>query len=147
MSPLLGLGTDICYIPRIYRLLASRHGPRFVARILIPAEHQEPRPRALLQCILQPGMRLYDDRPPPLVRPVPRPGPAVTEGAEDETGTRDPALWEAAVFLAGRYVFSFFSSLSLSFIHSLLGSGGRGIWASPPGGHICMHAPGKFLSP
>lgn len=74
----LGLGNDICHIPRIYKILTSARGPRFVERILTDRERQGPRPARILQC--------------------------VSGGLPPVKATRDPAFWKAAEFVAGRCV-------------------------------------------
>lgn len=84
----LGLGNDICHIPRIYRILTSCHAQRFIARVLTAEERSEPRPRALLQCIPPRSSSRVDQSDAPWAT-----------GASDN---RIPNVWNAAVFMAGR---------------------------------------------
>ncbi|KAK7956126.1 holo-acyl-carrier-protein synthase [Apiospora aurea] len=86
--PILGLGNDICHIPRIYRILTSCHAHRFIARVLTAEERSEPRPQALLRCIgSRPSRSDQSDAP-------------WATGASDN---RIPNVWKAAVFMAGRF--------------------------------------------
>ncbi|KAK8052055.1 hypothetical protein PG993_003440 [Apiospora rasikravindrae] len=86
---ILGLGNDICHIPRIYRILTSCHAQRFIARVLTAEERSEPRPQALLRCI--------SSRP---SSGVDQPDAPWATGASDN---RIPNVWKAAVFMAGRF--------------------------------------------
>ena len=47
----LSLGTDICHISRIHKILESSRGARFVQRILNDEERRHPK----IQCILNNG--------------------------------------------------------------------------------------------
>ncbi|KAK6853306.1 hypothetical protein PG990_009585 [Apiospora arundinis] len=85
----LGLGNDICHIPRIYRILTSCHAQRFIARVLTAEERSEPRPRALLQCIPS--------------RPSSRGDQSDAPWATGASDNRTPNVWKAAVFMAGRF--------------------------------------------
>ncbi|KAK6827955.1 hypothetical protein PG987_011296 [Apiospora arundinis] len=85
----LGLGNDICHIPRIYRILTSCHAQRFIARVLTAEERSEPRPRALLQCIPS--------------RPSSRADQSDAPWATGASDNRTPNVWKAAVFMAGRF--------------------------------------------
>ncbi|KAH8681318.1 hypothetical protein BX600DRAFT_446258 [Xylariales sp. PMI_506] len=83
--PSLGLGNDICHVPRIYSILTSQRGHRFVARILTARELQVPRAKRILNCLAQ-GAE---------AEPVKRSGAAAER--------KDPNFWKAAEFIAGRF--------------------------------------------
>ncbi|KAL7893605.1 hypothetical protein HDV63DRAFT_386422 [Trichoderma sp. SZMC 28014] len=94
----LNIGTDICQISRIYGILKSPRGLRFVNRILSPEEQANKDPR----------LRCLQDRP--IVKPFqtdePCPfemnkggGPSISE----EMARQDPDVWTAAAFVAGRF--------------------------------------------
>ncbi|PTB70908.1 hypothetical protein BBK36DRAFT_1175950 [Trichoderma citrinoviride] len=95
----LNIGTDICRISRIYAILRSSRGPRFVDRIFSPEEQARKDER--LQCL--------DHRPPlgnafgdeeALGR---QSGMKKNLGSSEEIARRDPERWAAASFVAGRF--------------------------------------------
>ncbi|KAK8080629.1 hypothetical protein PG997_008447 [Apiospora hydei] len=86
---ILGLGNDVCHIPRIYRILTSCHAQRFITRVLTAEERSEPRPQALLRCIGPRPSSRFDQSDAPWAT-----------GASDN---RIPNVWKAAVFMAGRF--------------------------------------------
>lgn len=100
----LNLGTDICNVNRIRRILESSRGVRFVQRILNDDERGHPK----IQCILNNG-------PPQSVRQSAKsPGPtiehhtnvAAAHGKNPSPSKPTPNLDEmqlAATFMAGRY--------------------------------------------
>lgn len=89
----LRIGTDICQISRIHRILSGAQGPRFVRRVLTEEERAWP-----------PGR---DDHPLSIILSGAAPG-----DAREREGGRKPALpteaerqsqlWKAATFMAGR---------------------------------------------
>jgi phosphopantetheinyl transferase (holo-ACP synthase) len=90
----LGLGNDICHMHRIYKILSTDKGTRFVKRILTPGECLQPRTQRIMQTVyrfseemLKRDNGLHSDQP------LPKPQP------------RDLDMIRAAVFLAGRWVF------------------------------------------
>ncbi|KAK2072441.1 hypothetical protein P8C59_006797 [Phyllachora maydis] len=86
------MGTDICRIPRIYTMLGGPRGGRFIRRILADEELVQPR-RCIAAILLRDGGHRRGGR-----RPAsPAPAPA------QQRDRRDPELWTAAVFLAGRF--------------------------------------------
>lgn len=91
----LNVGTDICQISRVYRILKTSRATRFVNRIL--ANEERPRFGALASTL-------------PL---MPKPESLRARGDDDGGGhhhhhhhealsARDPEGWKAAAFLAGR---------------------------------------------
>lgn len=92
----LNIGTDICQISRIYGILKSPRGMRFVNRILSPEEQAKKDPR----------LRCLEDRP--IVNPFQNDEPYPFEknkgGASisEEMARQDPDVWTAAAFVAGR---------------------------------------------
>ncbi len=103
----LKIGTDICQISRVYNILQSKSGARFVRRILAPEEQARPRwiepvawilgPEDARQAVAgeQRDQRLAVDG---LARCRAQSGPV--PDAQD----RDPRIWKAAEFMAGRCV-------------------------------------------
>src|SRR5262245_10554405 len=85
----LAIGTDICQISRIYRILAGPRGPRFVSRVLSVEEQAVPVGRSTLLGLLKARSSLRRTAHDAPVR-------AADAG--------DPALLKAATFMAGRYV-------------------------------------------
>lgn len=93
----LGLGHDICHIPRIYKILISKRGSRFIERVLTKQERQKPRPQLILKCVLARDMKdtnLNVNQSASIARQVATDTDAVAE--------RDPAFWKAAEYMAGR---------------------------------------------
>lgn len=92
----LNVGTDICRISRVFRILAGRHASRFASRILTPEE-----------IAAAPIARLPPTLPTTLVA-----GYGLREGVVDFSTLKktDPDLWTRATFLAGRCVFPLFLS-------------------------------------
>jgi holo-[acyl-carrier protein] synthase len=92
----LNIGTDICQISRIYGILKSPRGMRFVNRILSPEEQARKDPR----------LRCLEDSP--INKPFQNDklnsfeknngGTLISE----EIARRDPDIWTAAAFVAGR---------------------------------------------
>ncbi|KAI2611974.1 4'-phosphopantetheinyl transferase superfamily [Hypoxylon sp. NC1633] len=74
----IGIGTDICKISRIYKVLNSPSCTRFLRRILTPQERKWPKPTKLVQYLAT--------RPPP---------------APDDP--QDPNIAQAAEYVAGRF--------------------------------------------
>lgn len=120
----LRVGTDVCQVSRVYRILTSggpprRRGARFVERLLAPRERESARLRAEVAWLLSsssssPGREGQGQG-----------RLAAIPGQEKETeqgqgvvmvagGRRDARVWKAAEFLAGRYVFSSLPCLYLS---------------------------------
>lgn len=94
----LNVGTDICQISRIYGILKSPRALRFVNRILSPEEqaNRDPRLRCLQdRSIVKP---LRTDGLYPLKENRGGRGSLVSE----EMARRDPDVWTAAAFVAGR---------------------------------------------
>jgi holo-[acyl-carrier protein] synthase len=88
----LNIGTDICQISRVYRILASPRATRFVNRILAPEElaHHDARLQVLTRA--------------PSARSHGKTSDAVPEKDTHESlAARDPELWKCAAFMAGRY--------------------------------------------
>lgn len=83
----LNIGTDICQISRIYGILNSPRAARFVDRILSPEEQSwnESRLRSVKSFSHKPDSA--NDSP---------------LSKKDGIYHRDPALWKAAAFIAGR---------------------------------------------
>ncbi|KAI1079538.1 hypothetical protein F5B20DRAFT_167914 [Whalleya microplaca] len=78
----IGIGTDICAIPRIYKTLTSNVGPKFVQRILTKEELQLPKVVKLLACVSSSDHR---------------------NAIQHSTTARDGDFWRAATFIAGRF--------------------------------------------
>lgn len=100
----LNLGTDICNVTRIRRILESTRGARFVQRILNDEERGHPK----IRCILNNGAPLD------MSQSLSSPGPTVkhhtggVEAHEKTLSSSKPApnldeLQLAATFMAGRY--------------------------------------------
>lgn len=100
----LNLGTDICHVSRIRKILESSKGARFVQRILNDEERRHPK----IQCILK------NDHSPSMVQPAKSPVPmvkhhtgiAAADGKDHSPSTATTSLQElriAATFMAGRY--------------------------------------------
>ncbi|KAH0532206.1 hypothetical protein TsFJ059_000929 [Trichoderma semiorbis] len=93
----LNIGTDICRISRIYGILRSPRGMRFVNRVFSPEEQARKDPR----------LRCLENRP--LDKPFLSEGgthfqPSVgTAPSSEEIAHRDPERWAAATFVAGRF--------------------------------------------
>ncbi|EHK20401.1 uncharacterized protein TRIVIDRAFT_203026 [Trichoderma virens Gv29-8] len=93
----LNIGTDICRISRIYGILRSPRGMRFVNRIFSPEEQARKDPR--LRCLenrpldntfLHEGSKPFEMN-------------AGTASSSEEIARRDPERWAAATFVAGRF--------------------------------------------
>lgn len=85
----LNVGTDICRISRIYGILKGPRGMRFVNRIFSPEEQARKDPR--LRCLA--------------VRTLEKPFQDEREAGSligEEIARRDPDVWTAATFVAGR---------------------------------------------
>ncbi|KAL6836718.1 hypothetical protein J3E69DRAFT_35644 [Trichoderma sp. SZMC 28015] len=93
----LNIGTDICRISRIYGILRSPRGMRFVNRIFSPEEQARKDPR----------LRCLENRP--LDKPLLSEGSTHfqssvgTTPSSEELADRDPERWAAATFVAGRF--------------------------------------------
>ncbi|KAL6795559.1 hypothetical protein J3E68DRAFT_404628 [Trichoderma sp. SZMC 28012] len=93
----LNIGTDICRISRIYGILRSPRGMRFVNRIFSPEEQARKDPR----------LRCLENRP--LVKPFLSEGSTLfqssieTTPSSEEIAHQDPERWAAATFVAGRF--------------------------------------------
>ncbi|KAF3024232.1 hypothetical protein E8E14_011548 [Neopestalotiopsis sp. 37M] len=86
----IGLGHDICQIRRIYRILASKTGPRFINRVLTPQERETPKAKAALRCVLDNNL----------------PAPNSDSANDADLPKRDDQkkdLLKAAQYLAGRF--------------------------------------------
>ncbi|WAO85532.1 ACPS domain-containing protein [Fusarium falciforme] len=94
----LNIGTDICQISRIYRILSGPRASRFVSRILSPEE------------LAKKDARLD------ILKRVPTKSGALEVGQRSENkslvgddqshesiAARDPELWKCAAFVAGRF--------------------------------------------
>lgn len=91
----LNVGTDICQISRIYHILRSPRGTRFVQRVLAP-EEQGAR-RVDLGPAHGDGQRTDEAI---LSRAAASRKP--WEGIHEELARRDPVVWKSAAFVAGR---------------------------------------------
>lgn len=94
MTPPIGLGHDICHIPRIYKILISERGPRFIKRVLTPRERHQPRTVSALHGAFA-QYKLFkkftsDSNDPTHVSP------------NADVTRRDPTFWKAAQYVAGR---------------------------------------------
>ncbi|KAF4449486.1 hypothetical protein F53441_7256 [Fusarium austroafricanum] len=90
----LNIGTDICQISRIYRILFSPRATRFVNRVLTPEELAKKDARLNIldsvraqQCKLQ--LNLHGGRK--------------TLQTHDQLASNDPEMWKCAAFIAGRF--------------------------------------------
>ncbi|KAH7145853.1 hypothetical protein B0J13DRAFT_329482 [Dactylonectria estremocensis] len=94
----LNIGTDICQISRIYRVLSSPRGTRFVKRILAPEEHavEDVRLNVLTRT---PGL---SDNSRPLEATI---ATAMRQGqqAHEALAALDHEMWKCAAFVAGRF--------------------------------------------
>ncbi|ORY65036.1 uncharacterized protein BCR38DRAFT_431693 [Pseudomassariella vexata] len=89
----LGIGTDICKISRIYNILASKQGPKFVNKLLTEQERQQPRSQQILNdafSVMHDQMKSLDQ-------------PFVFRFTRSEQERFIPALQKAAEFIAGRF--------------------------------------------
>lgn len=84
----LNIGTDICHIARIYDILQKPGGGGLVRRILTEGERQRASAR------LAPLSR---------VTPTSTTTPRLGHVTRRQQQGRDPALWETAAFVAGRF--------------------------------------------
>ena len=95
----LNIGTDICRISRIYAILRSSRGPRFVDRIFSPEE--QARKDGRLQCLdRRPLDNAFGDE-----EALGRLSGMKNLGSQlssEEIARRDPERWAAASFVAGR---------------------------------------------
>ncbi|KAI5865096.1 hypothetical protein GGS23DRAFT_594650 [Durotheca rogersii] len=82
----IGIGTDICHIPRMYKNLVADTALRFVNRILSPEELKDPVASRVLNCVFTP----YES-----LQKLPSPNTNIRH--------RDPTFWKAAEFIAGRF--------------------------------------------
>lgn len=92
----LNVGTDICQISRIYRILRSPRGTRFVQRVLAPEEQGARR----VDLGPGPGDGQRADEATLLRAAAVRKKP--WEGIHEELARRDPVVWKSATFVAGR---------------------------------------------
>ncbi|KAH6659637.1 hypothetical protein BKA67DRAFT_21451 [Truncatella angustata] len=83
----MGLGHDICHIPRIYRILTSKRGPRFIERVLTETERRKPRPTSIFEVVFAHQGKIASQ----------------SEGTTSSATSRDPRFWKAAEYLAGRF--------------------------------------------
>lgn len=79
------VGTDICQISRIFRVLASARGPRFVDRILTPGERA-------MSAVMRKGE----------VRAASLSEDSIRGAAWEALKRTEPELWKKAQFMAGR---------------------------------------------
>jgi holo-[acyl-carrier protein] synthase len=79
------VGTDICQISRIFRVLASARGSRFVDRILTPSERAAS--AVLRDGKLKPALLQAGD---------------LDGGSWADLKRAEPQLWKKAQFMAGR---------------------------------------------
>lgn len=70
----LGVGTDICHIPRIYKILSGPESARFIKKVMTDDERKDP----WLLWVFRPREKTSGD-------------------------LHDTLLWKAAAFLAGRF--------------------------------------------
>ncbi|KAI1401554.1 hypothetical protein F4819DRAFT_324358 [Hypoxylon fuscum] len=89
----IGIGTDICRVSRIYKNLTSPMATKFVQRILTPEELDTPGVSRILKKVFTPEG--FMPRSPDLL--------SNTENAARNPKQRDPRLWKAAEFMAGRF--------------------------------------------
>jgi holo-[acyl-carrier protein] synthase len=100
----LQIGTDLCQISRIHRILCGNYGPRFARRILSQQELSALRtpqsPKAHLAWLVSrsggaPGTDRWRER---------QHGPLASSPGQDPrvAPNQDPISWKAAEFLAGR---------------------------------------------
>ncbi|CAG9998012.1 unnamed protein product [Clonostachys byssicola] len=83
----INVGTDICQISRIYRILKGPRAARFVDRILGPHERAAAASRLL-----------------PLRTEGNHNSPSLSSGSVARSGgSRDDELWKTAAFIAGRF--------------------------------------------
>lgn len=123
----LRVGTDVCQVSRVYRILTSggparRRGARFVERLLAPREREPARLRAEVAWLLSPSSSSSPGREGQR-RLAAIPGQEKEKGQGQGVvmvagGRRDARVWKAAEFLAGRYVFS--SVLPYLYLSSVL---------------------------
>ncbi|KAH6895339.1 hypothetical protein B0T10DRAFT_213302 [Thelonectria olida] len=88
----LNIGTDICQISRVYRILAGPRASRFVTRILAPEElaRHDARLQVLTRATGEQSHGKTSD--------------AVSErGGHESLAARNPELWKCAAFMAGRF--------------------------------------------
>lgn len=95
----LNVGTDICQISRIYRILSSTRARRFVNRILAPEELACNDTR--LHVLNRTSKVLRDGKPAGASSIV----ATLKEGQQlhEELAARDPDLWKCSAFIAGRF--------------------------------------------
>ncbi|KAM0426142.1 hypothetical protein ACHAPT_008485 [Fusarium lateritium] len=94
----LNIGTDICQISRIYRILSGPRASRFVSRILSPEElaKKDARLNILRRMPLNNGELAADQQ-------------SGTKGSggdnqpHEEIAVGNPELWKCAAFVAGRF--------------------------------------------
>jgi holo-[acyl-carrier protein] synthase len=84
----LNIGIDICQISRIYRILCSPQGTRFVKRILSSEE------------LARKDARLN------ILDKVQRPDGAGTPQSHEQLAAKHPDIWSCAAFVAGRCAIS-----------------------------------------
>jgi holo-[acyl-carrier protein] synthase len=89
----LRVGTDICQISRIYRLLAGPRGPRFIRRVLTVDELEQKTPSEVLQLVSQ----LQDNK-----HISSNDGQAIRNLTASLCSKNDSPLLKAASFMAGR---------------------------------------------
>ncbi|RFU77941.1 holo-acyl-carrier- synthase [Trichoderma arundinaceum] len=93
----LNIGTDICQISRIYRILRSPRGTRFVNRIFSPEEQARKDPR--LRCLEErPLNKVFENDE---FKPFETKNESIL--VTEEIARRDPERWAAAAFVAGRF--------------------------------------------
>ncbi|KAI0132197.1 hypothetical protein BJ170DRAFT_235020 [Xylariales sp. AK1849] len=91
----IGLGNDICHIPRIYKILTSKRGPRFIERVLTDLERKQQRPSTILRCVVSNATTN--------VGGTCEVHEHVRHHVQSDGTTRDPIFWKAAEFMAGRF--------------------------------------------
>ncbi|KAH7165602.1 hypothetical protein EDB81DRAFT_259082 [Dactylonectria macrodidyma] len=94
----LNIGTDICQISRIYRILSSSRGKRFVNRILAPEEI------ALKDVRL--NVLTHTSRLSGYSRPLEATiatGMRQGQQTHEALAALDPEMWKCAAFIAGRF--------------------------------------------
>ncbi|KAL7789556.1 hypothetical protein V8C37DRAFT_386294 [Trichoderma ceciliae] len=93
----LNIGTDVCQISRIYGILRSPRGMRFVNRIFSPEEQARKDPR--LRCLEgRPVNKSFQNG---VSQPI-----ETSYGrtlSSQEIARQDPERWAAATFVAGRF--------------------------------------------
>jgi holo-[acyl-carrier protein] synthase len=84
----MGIGTDICGISRIYRILSGASGQSFIRRVLATEEIAQIDNTSPIKTILRNSLDPQKKTPPFI----------------DSSKNQDPEIWRASTFMAGRFV-------------------------------------------